>query len=120
MQSCFGIFPHNKSVVHWLDSRPEASSNAQEDEDEIILVRRPKSSQLHSYQRVLMEVVGAMGLSTKKRQTVDPYVKIQMCGDDDTGKMRVVHRTHTIPNDGDPIWTAQTKALCVLEIPLLT
>jgi hypothetical protein len=57
---------------------------------------------------VLMEVVSARGLTSIKG--VDPYCLIRVGSDE-------VHRTMTIWNDPDPIWTVRTGSLCLLRIP---
>jgi hypothetical protein len=57
---------------------------------------------------VLMEIVSARDLSLKK--SIDPYCIVR-CGTTE------VHRTKTIYNDPDPIWTVLTGSLCLLRIP---
>lgn len=57
---------------------------------------------------VLMEVVSARGLTSIKG--VDPYCLIRVGSHE-------VHRTKTIWNDPDPIWTVRTGSLCLLRIP---
>lgn len=57
---------------------------------------------------VLMEIVSARGLTSIKG--VDPYCLIRVGSDE-------VHRTKTIWNDPDPIWTILTGSLCLLRIP---
>lgn len=59
---------------------------------------------------VLMEVVGAMGLSTQAKTCIDPYCIVKV-------RSKLVHRTKEIRNDGNPIWTVKTQSLCLLEIP---
>ena len=68
---------------------------------------------------VLMEIVGAMCLETKQRKKVDPYCVVRMYDGNVSAenKLRIIHRTDTIHNDGNPIWTVQTKSLCIIEIP---
>ena len=58
--------------------------------------------------QVLMEIVSA---STLGKATVDPYCVVSI-------NEQEVHRTKTIYNDPDPIWTVRTNSLCVLDIPL--
>lgn len=58
--------------------------------------------------QVLMEIVSA---STLGNATVDPYCSVFI-------NEQEVHRTKTIYNDPDPIWTVSTNSLCVLDIPL--
>jgi hypothetical protein len=65
---------------------------------------------------VLMEIVGAMCLETKHRKKVDPYCIVRLY-DNDNQKYNIIHRTDTIRNDSNPIWTVQTKSLCLLKIP---
>lgn len=59
---------------------------------------------------VLVEIVGAMGLSRNARDGVDPYVIVRQ------GE-KEVHRTKPVQNDGNPIWTIKTKSLCVVGLP---
>ena len=59
---------------------------------------------------VLLEVVGAIGLTSRKRKKVDPYCVVKVDG-------KEIHRTSTINDDGNPIWTVKTKALCALKVP---
>jgi hypothetical protein len=64
---------------------------------------------------VLLEIVSArdLDLSHKKSlldQDVDPYCIVRMNG-------KEVHKTSTISNDPDPIWTVKTGSLCLLKIP---
>jgi hypothetical protein len=60
---------------------------------------------------ILLEIVGALGLATKKSSSdVDPYCIVSV-GD------KELHRTKTVHNDGNPIFTVASKALCLLEIP---
>jgi hypothetical protein len=64
---------------------------------------------------VLLEIVSArdLDLSHKKSlldQDVDPYCIVRMNG-------KEVHKTSTICNDPDPIWTVRTGSLCLLKIP---
>ena len=62
---------------------------------------------------VLMEVVSARDLQHKKTlldQEVDPYCVIRI-------NETIVHRTSTIYNDDNPIWTVKTKSLCLVDIP---
>lgn len=59
---------------------------------------------------ILFEIVGAMGLSTRAVTDIDPYCVVKM-GD------KEVHRTKTITDDGNPIWTIKTKSLCILDVP---
>ena len=72
---------------------------------------------------VLLEIVGAMGLETKQRRRVDPYCVVRVCDSSTNNtkdKFRTIHRTDTIHNDGNPIWTVQTKSLCIVELPSVT
>mmetsp|Transcript_435 Transcript_435/g.674 ORF Transcript_435/g.674 Transcript_435/m.674 type:complete len:828 (-) Transcript_435:139-2622(-) len=57
---------------------------------------------------VLMEVVSARGLTSIPG--VDPSCLIRVGN-------KEVHRTNTIWNDPDPIWTVKTKSLCLLWVP---
>lgn len=57
---------------------------------------------------VLMEVVSARGLTFTTG--VDPSCIVRV------GEKQV-HRTQTIWNDPDPIWTVLTGSLCLLSIP---
>jgi hypothetical protein len=59
---------------------------------------------------VLLEIVGAMGLSNKAKTHIDPYCLVKVRG-------KEVHRTKAIQDDGNPIWTVKTNSLCLLEIP---
>jgi hypothetical protein len=64
---------------------------------------------------VLLEIVSArdLDLSHKKGlldQEVDPYCIVRLNG-------KEVHKTSTICNDPDPIWTVKTGSLCLLKIP---
>jgi hypothetical protein len=59
---------------------------------------------------VLLEIVGAMGLSNKKKTHIDPYCIVKV-------RSKEVHRTKAIQDDGNPIWTIKTHSLCLLEIP---
>lgn len=59
---------------------------------------------------VLLEIVGAMGLSNKSKTHIDPYCIVKVLD-------KEVHRTKAIQNDGNPIWTVKTNSLCLLEIP---
>ncbi len=59
---------------------------------------------------VLLEIVGAMGLSNKAKTHIDPYCVVKV-------RQKEVHRTKAIQDDGNPIWTVKTNSLCLLEIP---
>lgn len=62
---------------------------------------------------VLLEIVSARDLSHKKSlldHEVDPYCVVRLNGEE-------VHKTRTISNDPDPIWTVLTGSLCLLKIP---
>lgn len=59
-------------------------------------------------ERVLLEIVGAMGLATIK-DCVDPFCTVSVNKD-------TKHTTSTIFNDTSPIWTVETKSLCLLEL----
>lgn len=110
---CFRALPRNRSVIHWVD--PQMSNDQLEDGaenvDESLVERRsvPK-------RKILMEVVSAI-LPSHERETVDPYVKVQVW-DERLRKPKVLHKTDTIKNDDTPIWTVKTKSLCLLDIPL--
>jgi hypothetical protein len=67
-------------------------------------------------ERILMEIVGAMGLESKQRRTVDPYCTVHTF--DKKRQWTMIHRTQTIRNDGNPIWTVKSKSLCLLEVPV--
>jgi hypothetical protein len=77
---------------------------------------------------VLLEIVGAMGLAFVAGQqeqqnqqsknnplaflehdTMNPYCVVQVAG-------KQVHRTSEIEHDTSPIWTLQTKSVCLLEL----
>jgi hypothetical protein len=60
---------------------------------------------------VLLEIVGAMGLSNKVKTHIDPYCNVKV-------RRKEVHRTKAIQDDGNPIWTVKTQSLCLLEIPI--
>lgn len=76
--------------------------------------RQASASKEAPQQRILTEVVSAMGLSRDARDGVDPFVIIKK-GSKEGNKE--VHRTKPVSNDGNPIWTIKTKSLCVLTIP---
>ena len=66
----------------------------------------------------LMEVVSARDIR-RKRTLLDPgevdpccIVRFSNNQEDD-----VVHKTDTIYNDADPIWTVKTKSLCLIDLP---
>jgi hypothetical protein len=59
---------------------------------------------------ILLEIVGAMGLSNKAKTHIDPYCILKV-------RHKEVHRTKAIQDDGNPIWTVKTNSLCLLEIP---
>jgi hypothetical protein len=59
---------------------------------------------------VLLEIVGAMGLSNTAKTHIDPYCVVKV-------RHEEVHRTKAIQDDGNPIWTVKTNSLCLLEIP---
>jgi hypothetical protein len=59
--------------------------------------------------QVLLEIVGAMGLSTKLKVEIDPYCIVSK-------DEREIHRTKKIVNDANPIWTVETNSLCVVEV----
>jgi hypothetical protein len=58
---------------------------------------------------VLLEIVGAIGLSFVKENNMDSFCIIKV------GE-KEVHRTKTIDNDTSPIWTIKTKSLCLLDL----
>ena len=86
---------------------------------------------------VLMEVVSASGLvplkekpnlfsslalkkvtaeqlqeeAEKAASDLDPYCIVRL------GSKQCVHRTKTIWNDPDPVWTVKTDSLCILNVP---
>jgi len=71
---------------------------------------------------VLVEVVGAMGLESKERRHVDPYVQIKMPSNSENSNstaysLQKIHQTAKIRHDGNPIWTAKTKSLCIVSVP---
>jgi C2 domain len=62
--------------------------------------------------RILLDVVGARGLRNHdgiKSARVDPYCAVRVSD-------RLVHQTHAIPNDADPVWTVESASLCLLEV----
>jgi hypothetical protein len=59
---------------------------------------------------VLLEIVGAIGLSNKTTTYLDPYCVVKVGCEE-------VHRTKAIKNDGNPIWTVKTNSISLLEIP---
>jgi hypothetical protein len=61
---------------------------------------------------VLLDIVGAMGLTTLNRTTRDPlspYCIVYVDGEE-------VSRTKAVRDDGDPIWTIQHNSPCVLSV----
>jgi hypothetical protein len=60
-------------------------------------------------QATLMELVSASSLGTNE---VDPYCVVYLNKEE-------VHRTKSIRNDPDPIWTIRTNSMCLLHVPLL-
>jgi hypothetical protein len=71
---------------------------------------------------VLLEMVGAMGLSFVEQQNklnplsylqeqhdMNPYCVVRVAG-------KQVHQTAEIEHDTSPIWTLKTKSLCLLEL----
>jgi C2 domain len=131
---CFSLLarlPQGTSKIDWVDHTNETLTST-DDADDYTSVDpnlqwsapvaqhekgRGGSQQDSKNQHIiLMEIVGAMCLETKRRKKVDPYCTVRMydCRRQD---FKVVHRTDTIRNDGNPIWTAKTKSLCLIEIP---
>lgn len=105
--------PRMRSMVDWVDkpmdeddfvNEASAGGTPETKEPQVLRVR------------VLVEIVGAMCLDSKRRHTVDPYCSVIMY-DPKLQKVREVHRTDTIRNDGNPIWTVRTKSLCMVEVP---
>lgn len=66
----------------------------------------------------LMEVVSARDIRRKRTLLdpgeVDPCCIVRFSNDQQDG---VVHKTDTIYNDADPIWTVKTKSLCLIDLP---
>ena len=58
----------------------------------------------------LCEIVGAVGLSTRAKTTIDPFCVVRLRGIQ-------IHRTKPVQDDGNPIWTVQNGSLFLLEIP---
>ena len=89
-------------MVLWFKNDDKSKSKPKPDDDE-----EPPST------CVLLEIVSARDLSHKKSlldQEVDPYCIVRLKGEE-------VHRTRSISNDPDPIWTVLTGSLCLLKIP---
>lgn len=71
-----------------------------------------------SYELVLMEIVGALGLDSKENSKVDPYCVVEVF-ELQKQAMVAVHRTDIVWDNANPVWTAKTKSLCLLNIPNL-
>jgi C2 domain len=125
---CFSIlarFPRGPSKLDWLDNGNKPTVDHEGDgetltvqnttEKSLPVSDHPKESKKEN-KFVLMEIVGAMCLETKQRRKVDPYCTVRVY-DREKQDFVMVHRTDTIPNDGNPIWTAKSKSLCLIEIP---
>lgn len=107
---CFGLLPHLSTPQHnasfWFHS--QSSRNEPfliiPDKDDNVVTDSPTSDFTPLY---LLEIIGARGLPD---ETVDSYVKVSNGG-------TLVHRTDTVWNDANPIWTIETKSLCLLRLP---
>jgi hypothetical protein len=126
---CFSIlarFPRVASSLDWLDNenKPNPSTVVHDGDGETSVFQNsaeqyqasehPKDNKKNN-RLVLMEIVGAMCLETKQRRKVDPYCAVRMF-DRQKQDFVTVHRTDSIRNDGNPIWTAKSKSLCLIAI----
>jgi len=116
MNCCFRTLPRNNSHIHWLV--PQMSNDQLEDDEEDVIDESTIDERRSvPKRRVLMEIVSAILPCQERGATVDPFVKVQVW-DERLRNLKMLHRTDTIYNDEMPIWTAKTKSLCLLDIPL--
>jgi C2 domain len=122
---CFQFLAHlprMHSILDWIDKTDDSDDNenniGEESRDLAVTHVVPDVVVEVARERILMEIVGAMGLESKQRRTVDPYCTVQVYDSKQNG-LKMIHRTDTIPNDGNPIWTAKTKSLCLVEVPVI-
>jgi hypothetical protein len=100
-RACFAHEPKAKvSAVEFVDDSYESVRG------EPLLPRSKFDDK--SKRRVLLEIVGSIGLSLVK-DDIDSFCIVKI-GD------KEIHRTTTILNDTSPIWTIKTKSLCMLEL----
>lgn len=101
----------------------DGNSSSDDDEEEDYGMHRRREQDLTSSNhdtttsttsRFLLEIVGAMGLSTLG-DDVDSFCVVSKVQASDN-KKSVIHRTKTIPNDTAPIWTLKTKSICFVEL----
>jgi C2 domain len=136
---CFGLLPHlsfpccrrNQHSSVWFQSsrrdslwaEPDGSSTTNKENRTDLTDRNDagtdgKPNRTRRSSLYLIDIIGARGLPDAC--TVDPFVTVSInSGDDeDDDKDKVVHRTDTIWNEANPIWTIQTNSLCLLRLPM--
>lgn len=100
-----------EELLHVVRRRESLSSSSHENNNDSFLGGMEEFfglSSLHAFPpNIVLEIVSARGL---KIPSVDPYCTVRI------GSMQV-HRTKTIQNDSDPIWTVKTGSLTLLNIP---
>jgi hypothetical protein len=112
---CGGFFSrHDQTQRNPRDS--DDYSRSSDEEDYGLESRGPDlttSNSNETTEQFLLEVVGALGLSTIA-DDVDSFCVVSKVSRDD--KSTVVHRTKIIDNDTAPIWTLKTKSVCFVEL----
>jgi hypothetical protein len=93
----------------------DGGGSSSDEEDYGLLRRRGQdlTTSNDTTERFLLEMVGALGLSTLA-DDVDSFCVVSKVFKD--GNSTVIHRTKTIPNDTAPIWTLKTKSICCVEL----
>ena len=112
-RSCIdcGLFRRSKPPKLTSIAADDASTSS--DDEDFGLIRRPSNRPSATTERFVLEIVGALGLSTLAND-VNSFCVISKVATD--GKSTVLHRTKTIPNDTAPIWTLKTKSICFVEL----
>jgi C2 domain len=127
---CFPPLPFlrraHDTAIDWVDTTATAATAAASpvaNEDEFKVQNHNDGSMVSStpkrqvtHQTVLLEVVGAMGLESKHQRNVNPCCWVQVYNHA-LQKLQVLHKTDAIRDDGNPIWTAKSNALCLVNVP---
>lgn len=106
LHCCFDAAEAKAKDLAFVDQSDTSSSS---DEDPILGIGGINSDR-GAKKKVLLEIVGAAGLSFVQ-ENLDSFCIVKLGN-------KKIHQTATIPNDTSPIWTIKTNSLCMLELDL--